>query len=56
MNASVGNVEKGSYPLMRELNLITKDRPTGLAQKFIEFVGSQKSIAIIKEHFFVPAN
>ena len=54
--AQVKNVENGKYPLMRELNLVTKGTPQGLADKFIKFVQSKESYKTIKEHYFVPIN
>lgn len=52
--ASVGNVKKGLYPITRELNLVTKVKPSGELKKFIQFVLSHKSFETIREHYFVP--
>jgi phosphate transport system substrate-binding protein len=54
VQASVLNVEKGKYPLVRELNLVTRPRPTGLMKSFIKFVLSKESNKTIREHYFVP--
>lgn len=51
---SVNKVEKGTYELSRELNIITKIKPTGRIKEFIEFVQSHRAHETIKEHFFVP--
>ena len=56
VEAKVQNVEGGKYPLMRELNLVTKDTPNGLANDFIKFVLSIEAKQIIKEHYFVPVD
>jgi len=54
--AKVQNVKNGTYPLMRELNLVTKGNPKGLADKFIKYVLSEEARQTIKDHYFVPIN
>ncbi|WP_419168261.1 phosphate ABC transporter substrate-binding protein [Halobacteriovorax sp.] len=56
IEAKVKNVENGSYPLMRELNLVTKSKPTALADNFIKYVLSKEASQTIKDHYFVPVN
>lgn len=56
VEAKVQNVENGTYPLMRELNLVTKEAPKGLAYNFIKFVISKEASRTIKDHYFVPIN
>jgi len=56
IDASVKNVENGSYPLMRDLTVVTKSKPKGAVDKFIKFLLSKKSETIIKDHYFVPIN
>jgi len=56
VEAKVQNVENGTYPLMRELNLVTKEIPKALADKFIKFVLSKEASQTIKDHYFVPIN
>lgn len=56
VEAKVQNVENGTYPLMRELNLVTKKPPKGLANKFIKYVLSKEATETIKDHYFVPIN
>ncbi len=48
------NVANGSYPLRRELNLITKGEATGNVQKFINFVLSPDGQEIVAKLEFVP--
>ncbi len=48
------NVRDGSFPLTRSLNLVTKDVPTGLARRFIEFAQSEKVKDLVHAQFFVP--
>lgn len=55
VEASVKNVANGSYPLMRNLTLVTKMKPMGLAKNFIDFVLSKQSGSVIREHYFVPS-
>lgn len=56
VDASVANVIKTSFPLARQLNLVTKGAPTGLSKRFIDFARSGQVSDIIKEQFFVPVN
>jgi phosphate transport system substrate-binding protein len=56
VQAKVENIEKGSYPLMRSLNMVTKLKPSGNVLKFINFVLSPDAHKIIREHYFVPIN
>lgn len=56
VEAKVQNVENGTYPLMRELNLVTREAPKGLADKFIKYVLSKEASQTIKDHYFVPIN
>ncbi|EQC47134.1 phosphate ABC transporter substrate-binding protein [Bacteriovorax sp. Seq25_V] len=52
--ASVQNVANGSYPLSRELNLVTKMKPVGNIRDFIKFATSENVSDLIREHYFVP--
>jgi phosphate transport system substrate-binding protein len=52
--AKVENVRNGSYPLSRPLNLVTKNIPQGLAQRFIAFAQSKAVDDIIEAQYFVP--
>lgn len=54
VEANVSNVENGKYPLVRELNIITKGEPKKIVKDFIKYVLSRDAQAIIKEHYFVP--
>lgn len=56
VKAKVENISNGTYPLMRELNLITKIKPTGVVKNFIEFIQSPKASVTIREYFFVPTH
>jgi phosphate transport system substrate-binding protein len=54
VEASVENVAKGSFPLSRPLNLVTRQQPTGLAKEFIEYAQSAAVHDLIREQYFVP--
>lgn len=56
VEAKVQNVENGTYPLVRELNLVTKEVPNGLVDKFIKYVLSKEASQTIKDYYFVPIN
>jgi len=56
IKASVKNVENGTYPLMRDLTVVTKEKPSGKVAEFIKFLLSKDSHAIIKDHYFVPVS
>lgn len=51
--ATTGNVQNGTFPISRPLNLVTKTQPQGLAKEFIDFAESQKVSDIVKKQNFV---
>jgi phosphate transport system substrate-binding protein len=55
IEATVNNVRNGTFPLSRPLNLITRESPSGLARKFIEFARSAEVHDLVEAHYFVPA-
>lgn len=48
------NVASGTFPLLRELNLVTQAEPSALAQRFITFVLAQENYDLIQQQGFVP--
>ncbi|MEZ4742417.1 MAG: phosphate ABC transporter substrate-binding protein [Bdellovibrionota bacterium] len=52
--ASIKNVENGSFPLSRPLNLVTKALPKGLEKNFITFARSKEVSDLIRRQYFVP--
>lgn len=46
-------MRKGSYPLSRPLNLVTKGAPSSLVKKFIDFVQSSAVNDLVQEQHFV---
>ncbi len=52
--ASIANVQNGTFPLSRPLNLVTRTAPEGLVKEFIEFARSDQVHDIVKEQYFVP--
>ncbi|NET44466.1 phosphate ABC transporter substrate-binding protein [Okeania sp. SIO2B3] len=47
-------VANGRFPLLRQLTLVTKGQPTGLAKQFIAFVQGEENYDIIRLQKFVP--
>lgn len=52
--ASSATVRDGSYPLARQLNLVTRAVPKGAGRAFIEFALSPQARDIIRQYGFVP--
>lgn len=50
---SVDNIANGTFPLMRELNLITAGKPMPLAQQFIDFALADENHDLIQKQGFV---
>ncbi|MBW4448521.1 MAG: phosphate ABC transporter substrate-binding protein [Spirirestis rafaelensis WJT71-NPBG6] len=51
--ATTANVQNGTFPISRPLNLVTKTQPEGLAKEFLDFVQSQQVSDIVKKQNFV---
>lgn len=51
--ATTANVQNGTFPISRPLNLVTKTEPQGLAKEFIDFAQSQQVSEIVKKQNFV---
>jgi phosphate transport system substrate-binding protein len=52
--ATTENVRAGTFPLSRQINLVTKSEPQGLTKRFIDFARSQAVADLVKEQYFVP--
>ena len=52
--ASVENVQNGTFPLARPLNLVTRSEPTGISKAFIEFARSGQVDDLVTAQYFVP--
>jgi len=52
--ASIENVRNGTFPLVRTLNLLTREPPDGRIKEFIEFARSPQVAEIVKAQYFVP--
>jgi len=52
--ATVDNVRTGRFPLSRPLNLVTKGKPSPLAEKFIKFAQSKVVDDLVAAQYFVP--
>ena len=55
VQASLENVRNGSFPISRTLNLVTREPAEGLAKDFIDYVRSERALAIIESQYFVSA-
>ena len=52
--ATTANVRNGTFPLARQINVVTKTSPQGLVKKFIDFAQSAAVADLVKEQYFVP--
>jgi len=50
------NVAKGTFPITRPLNVITKGEGTELSRAFLEYLKSDKIRDIIETHLYVPVS
>ncbi|GAB4192282.1 MAG: phosphate ABC transporter substrate-binding protein [Coleofasciculaceae cyanobacterium] len=50
---TTANVQNGTFPISRPLNLVMKTQPQGLEKEFIDFARSQKVQNIVKEQNFI---
>lgn len=53
--ASSATVRDGTFPLSRELSLVTAGAPEGLARQFIEFATSERVRDLVEARSLVPA-
>lgn len=51
--ADISQIQAGTFPLSRPLNLITKTTPEGLVKQFIDFAQSDAVKDLIAEQYFV---
>ena len=54
--ASTATVRAGTFPILRELNLVTKGPPSGLTKKLIDFARSGEVKDILEGQAVVPAS
>lgn len=52
--ASVDNVRNGTYPLSRQLNLVTRNTPKELVKRFIDFARTEQVHDLVEAQYFVP--
>ena len=55
VKATSANVENGSFPWKRPLNLVTKGQPAGLTKQFIDFAQAKENYDLVRKENFVPA-
>jgi len=53
---TVTAIAENDYPLSRNLKLVTRGEPEGLAAEFIRFVRGEEGRQRLREHFFVPVD
>lgn len=53
--ATLENVARGDYPLVRPLMLLTRERPPASARAFLDFARSAAVHDLVRKHGFVPA-
>jgi len=51
--ASIENVLNNSFPLVRSLNVVSREEPIGVVKEFLEFAMSEKVKNVIEQHYFV---
>ena len=55
VKATSANVENGSFPWKRPLNLVTNGQPAGLTKEFIDFAQAKENYDLVRKENFVPA-
>lgn len=54
IEGNIENISKGVYPLVRNLNLVTRGAPNSEIKDFIDFIFSKDGENIIKEEGYIP--
>lgn len=54
IQATRANIVNGHYPILRELNLVTKDKPRSEVLRFIHFMQGEAGQAILRKYLFIP--
>lgn len=54
VEASVANVENGTYKIARPFNIVTGESVSELAQDFINYIMSEEGQAVIAENGYIP--
>jgi len=54
VEASNANVANKTYPMSRELALLSNGEPTGAAKEFVEFVLGPRGQELVKKHGYLP--
>ncbi|MFZ3090596.1 MAG: phosphate ABC transporter substrate-binding protein [Nitrospirota bacterium] len=50
---TIGNIKNGSYPIARDLLLVTRGEPSGVVREFIDFIMSPEGQKIVEENGYV---
>jgi phosphate transport system substrate-binding protein len=54
IHPTLENIQSGKYPISRDLNLVTRGAPKGLAKKFLEYIISHEGQRIVADSGYVP--
>ncbi len=54
VDATIANVQNGTFPILRTLNFITASPPTGIQKDFLEFATSDRVSDLVREQTFIP--
>lgn len=54
VEASVANVENGTYKIARPFNIVTGENISDLAQDFINYIMSEEGQAVVSENGYIP--
>lgn len=54
--ATLENVQRGDYPLVRPLLLLTREPASAAVKAFLDFAGGPEAHDLIRKHGFVPAS
>jgi phosphate transport system substrate-binding protein len=54
IHPTLANIQSGKYPISRDLSLVTRGEPKGLAKKFLEYIISHDGQRIVADSGYVP--
>jgi len=56
VSPTLGNVENSTYPITRELNIITTGQPSPLATRFIDYATSNNVRSLVSGQQLIPVS
>ena len=54
ISPTLENIQSGKYPISRDLNLVTRGAPQGLAKMFLEYIFGHEGQRIVADSGYVP--